>query len=1081
MIRKIIAYEIKQRFWHWTTLLFFLMMVFQALWYTKGTFDQYVNEGLLMNSPAVFYKNLAGGGILMIIVVAIITGTALYKDVQYKTGQWLYTFPINEKRFYLGRFFSAFFFNVLIASGYVVGMLLTPYAGLGEAHRFGPAPIGQLLHGFFFLTVPNLFTLTSIFFFALVFTRKMAAGYLGILLMVIAFLVMQISAESGGITTILTLLDPFGYVATDQVINNAVVEERNTAYLPLVGNLFTNRILWLSIGTALFVASYFKFSFKYFGASASGSKRVLREQKNPQNPKVIARPITPRLTFTTSDFLTKLGSLAQLEFKNIVRPMSFRIILGIILLMEVLQNLFVNATYYIGPTVALTSTMTLFRVSFGVFIMILIMIWAGELFFKDRTVKIHSITDTLPVPVWVTQFARFLAMVGMAFLMALSFTLIGIGIQLFLGGASHIDLGLYIYDNMGYNWGWLSYVLWIALVFFIAGLTANRFLTHVLCVGLFFLMIMAFELGLAERTLYAYAGTPGLEDYSEVSQYGIWYTSALWYFLMWLALATAFVLLGIYFWKRGTAARWKEKLSLKGTQLAWGGKLATLLALVGFVALQSFIVQQVGLSNSFQLSAEEEQEKADYEKKYGYLEEKAQPKYTHLNLKFDYYPEERKADYEAEILLTNPHQEPIDSLFLNFESSITIGALWTKEVSLEAVQRDSVHLLNVYQLPKTLLPNDSIWITLKAQKAYHGFTQSGSEPQPDLMYNGSFGSIQDFLPIIGYHSESELDENRSRQDQGLETLDSRMAPTTDAKGLQRNIYASDAHRVTAEITLSTSEDQIPLAPGALKEQWSENGRNYRTYQVSKGTPFNWHLASGRFTENDSKVDGVAVRIMPYTEHPFNTELYEEAIHEAIRFTKRHLGGYPYPEVRLFEIPYYQEDFNTYANSIAISEKEGWYADTSHIKERAYIFQSTASQIFTQWIQENMDIADVQGGYMLATALPEALGLLLTREKLGEEALETILKKKHDFYAKEKNNEPNTEPPLRYADGIDYLEAHKGAEVLYEAITHVGTARFMSVLQHYVARHAGERLTFEGLYAAMRPSLSPEIREKIEKV
>ena len=72
MIGKIISYEMGKRFKHWTTLLFFFIIVFQGIWYTKGAFDQFVNEGLLMNSPAVFYKCLAAGGMLMLIIIAII-------------------------------------------------------------------------------------------------------------------------------------------------------------------------------------------------------------------------------------------------------------------------------------------------------------------------------------------------------------------------------------------------------------------------------------------------------------------------------------------------------------------------------------------------------------------------------------------------------------------------------------------------------------------------------------------------------------------------------------------------------------------------------------------------------------------------------------------------------------------------------------------------------------------------------------------------------------------------------------------------------------------------------------------------
>ena len=168
MITKIIAHEVKQRFFHWTTILFFGLLIYQGFWFTKGNFDYYVNEGLLMNATSVFYKNLAGLGLFMFVIVAIVTGTSLYKDIQYKTAEWVYTLPVNEKKFYLGRFFSAYCYNVIIALGYVIGMLLVPYSGIGPDHRFGPAPLGQLLHGFVYFTIPNLFLLTSVFFFAMV-------------------------------------------------------------------------------------------------------------------------------------------------------------------------------------------------------------------------------------------------------------------------------------------------------------------------------------------------------------------------------------------------------------------------------------------------------------------------------------------------------------------------------------------------------------------------------------------------------------------------------------------------------------------------------------------------------------------------------------------------------------------------------------------------------------------------------------------------------------------------------------------------------------------------------------------------
>ena len=101
---------------------------------------------------------------LLIIVIAIITGTVLYKDIQFKSAGIFYTLPINEKKFFLGRFLSAFLVNVIIGAGIFVGMSLVPYSGIGAPDKFGPTPWGQMVHGFFLLTAGNLLMLTMVCF-----------------------------------------------------------------------------------------------------------------------------------------------------------------------------------------------------------------------------------------------------------------------------------------------------------------------------------------------------------------------------------------------------------------------------------------------------------------------------------------------------------------------------------------------------------------------------------------------------------------------------------------------------------------------------------------------------------------------------------------------------------------------------------------------------------------------------------------------------------------------------------------------------------------------------------------------------
>ena len=212
--------------------------------------------------------------------------------------------------------------------------------------------------------------------------------------------------------------------------------------------------------------------------------------------------------------------------------------------MVFMQNVLFNSNYYISAEVPLTSNMTFFRLPWGVFIVMLLMIWSGELFFKERTVKVWQITDALPVPVWVTQLSKFMASCGLAFVLCMSFVAIGLVSQTLLGGASLIDLKQYAIDVFGYRWGFVNFVFEIALVFFIAGLTGNRFLTHILSVGIFLFLVISFDMGLMEQIRYGFAMTPGVEDFSEMSDYGILKPSANWFALLWGVLSVAFVMLG---------------------------------------------------------------------------------------------------------------------------------------------------------------------------------------------------------------------------------------------------------------------------------------------------------------------------------------------------------------------------------------------------------------------------------------------------------------------------------------------------------------------------------------------------------
>ncbi len=1075
-ILSIIKSELKQRLFSWVSLIFFLMLIFQAIWYTQGSFEYFANENVLMNAPSIIYRNYAGMGMLMIIIIAIATGGVLYKDIQYKSAQWTYAMPINDKQFFLGRFLAAYLYLIIISIGLVVGHLLLPYSGIGEANRFGPTPWGQLFHGWFMFTIPNLFVYVALVFFSIVFSRRIATSYLAVFAVVIMFLIAQTSYETGGGDNMLAYLlaDPGGYVAAQYFADLQTPIEKNTGYFSLTGYILQNRLIWVGIALLLTVAAYFKFSFKYFiQAGVDKSKKIKEENGNLFTNTVINVPQIVK-HFRMADFLKKLWTLSRLEFLNIVRPTSFKIILGIILLMVFMQNVTWNAAYYIGKEVPISSNMTFFRLQWGVFVNMLIMIWAGELFFKDKTVNIWQITDSLPVPVWVTQLSRFVAVIGLSFVLSLSFIGISIFTQILLGGASYIDLGRFAEDLLLHRWAFLTFVLYAALVFFVAGLTSHRIITHIVSVGFFLFLIISFDMGIVEDLRIGYGFTPGVEDFSETSGYGIFHSSGHWFFWLWLSLAATLIMAGIWLWKRGSDKKWSHRLSLKNVQLGHVSKVAMVLCFGAFFLLMSFITKNVYDNGNFVPEDEEERLDAEYEIKYKYLESYPQPKYSNIDLQIDLFPSERKATYVAEILLINTTKA--DTLFLNWKDFVKVTSLKLNRQELTLVKEDEEQNLTAYLIPQALQEDSLFRLFVEGKKQYVGFVQS--DFQGDLTYTGSFASVQEFLPVIGYDSEKELSENRKREERSLERLSSRMASIDDPLAQDQDFYAPDAGMVTGQITISTEAGQVPFAAGVLIKKEEKEGRAIARYQIDRPTAFNWHIGSSKYALVEGKASELDYTILHKVEHTFNIDLYQDAMKKAVDYMRKEFGvDAVEDDLQLVEIHRWQDSFYSFANTLVISEKEGWVADTEGLQEKAYLYLKVGSGLASHWIQNNINVANVQGAEMLAQALPEAIGLQFVRETFGNEAVQLLTKKKMEQYAKDRNNEPNEEPPLLYADGADYLEINKGATALSNLITEMGQERFTSILLEWAEANKGQKVTFQSLYETLTNNLSTGSRQK----
>lgn len=1076
MLKKIISFEIVTRIKTPVFYLCLILMMCQALIITKGVYDYYVNEVVLMNSSSILFKNFAGGGMLYIIVIAIITGSVLYRDIEYKTAETLYTFPINDKKFFIGKFLAAFIINILVTSGFVIGMFLLPYSGIAKPEAFGNPPLLQILQGYFLLLLPNIFILTASCFIPLVFTKKITSSYLGITAVTLLFILLEGVSATIKDSTLLQIVEPFTYVYVLEVLKEVPIALKNTTFLPLTATYFINKALWLSMAFIGLGLAYKRFSFAYFIEKTS---KKTKESINAQTSEVKEKNIPTTLpkvsvAYSTIANIKRLFRLAKLEFIDMVRPKGFRIVFGIVVLIFFLQNLLYNASYYIGPEQPFTTNMTLNRLVLGVFIIILLLVWTGELLFKEKISNLWQLTDTLPIPVWVRLFSKYIAMSGVALCLSIAIITAGIITQL-IQGYTNFEISLYIEDVLGYKWGWLGYMMLLSLPFFIASITSHRFLTHIISVGIFLFTIIAFDLGVIEDHRYGIlSGIPGLEDYSEISGYGIFSISSFWFACLWSTLTLFFLFASVYFWQRGVKNDWRKKLSFKGEQLNWASKIIALGAVVLFFVLQSFISKN--MEGNFKTLSQQDAEKAKYENKYKRIESYAQPIITHIKANIALYPIERKIKYTTTLKLKNFSNSTIDSLYINLSEFSTITEARISNQAITSAWQDVAQQIYAYKLPNSLEPLETLDFQLKVTKQHQGFSTVDS--QEGLVFNGTV-LTRDILPILGYNSDKELNENKKRIAHDLDKIPSKMADYTNTDALSENYFSTDAHHISTDLTISTSINQQIVASGTTVKRWQKENRNYVQMKLTNRPNFLTQITSAELVQKKADINGVSVKLWHKESHTFNTDTYLKAVKYGINFINTHLGAYPYKELNIAEINNYSEAFYSSPNLLLISEKEGWRADTSLEKEESYIYFSVLTQLIKQRLTAVNEIANIQGAEMLLRALPQAIALQAVQEKYSTELVATYLDTKKSSYEKARNNEANTEPALIHADDSDYLEANKGVVALFTLSKTVGFKKFNKEVTNYFNNNIDKPIVFNNLYKELMKSVTDAKKEGLK--
>lgn len=1019
-----------------------LAMFFAAS--TAGIFDFLTvttGSAKIVNSPIGINGLLNGLTIFIFFLFPSIIGASIYRDYKSEMHTILYSYPFTKANYLFAKFFSSVVIIIII----VLVMSLAMFIGFRlpgtNEDIIGSFHFAAYLQAYFVYIIPNILLFGAIVFAVVTFSRNIAAGFITVVILMLIQGIVETILADPDYRLISALIDPFGGAAANYYTKYWTVSEQNEQMLPIKGIIIYNRLIWLGISTLLFGFVYRYFSFSQNAISFSFRKQK-GERVTKQNFGSIIRVNLPKVNFNFS-FLHNLKTtwkLSNIDFKYIVKSWPFMsiVLVGLIFILisvMVLGEIFGTKTLPVTWQILLVPGN-----SFALFINITTFLYAGMLVHRGKTARVDHLIDVTPTPNWVLLVSKLVALLKMQIVLLLVILFGGLVIQIY-NSYYNFEIAHYLFELYVLNF--VHFAIWALLALFVQVLIGNAYL------GLFVMLVISIgipflsRIGI-EQSIFKYNQGPRF-SYSDMNGYGSSITNYLVYKLYWLLSGFTLLIIAALFWVRGIPHSFKERISIALSRFKGATFVGFIVLVLAFSGLGVRIYYENNVVNTFTSSNESEKQMVEWEKKYKKYEKAIQPRIVSAKVFVNIFPKELNFDANGIYWLVNKSEQSIDSILLNhndFPSSFVFNKPNT------TVLEDTVFNFDIYQLKTALQPGDSLSLTFTVHNKPNRFLRKNSP----VRGNGTFINNTQIFPSLGY-SGGELTDDEVRKKYDLPKNELK-PPPTDTTALFNTYIAKDADWIDFEATVSTSEDQIAIAPGYLQKEWIEDGRKFFHYKMDSKILNFYAFNSGRYEVKKDKWKDVKLEIYYQKGHEYNLERFFAGIKASLDYNTKNFSPYQHRQVRIIEFPRTGGGFaQSFPNTIPFSEGLGFIADVDDSEEGGvdYPFAITVHEVAHQWWAHQAIGADVLGATMMSESLSEYVSLKVLEHQHGATKMRKFLKDALDKYLLARTSEKKRENALMYNDGQAYIRYQKGSLVFYALSDYIGEDSLNMALKRYIEK------------------------------
>ncbi|HYF03579.1 MAG TPA: M1 family aminopeptidase [Patescibacteria group bacterium] len=1047
MFGEFFRFELKYHFSRISTYIYFVIFFalgFLAINATAGAFENVSVGGssskVFANAPSPTFAIISIFSYFGVMIIAAIVGTAVYRDYEHNTHALFYTAPISKFGYLGGRFAGSMLVVMLIFTGIALGLFIGSFMPWLDRTRFGPYNLLAYLQPYFVAVIPNTIFIGAMFFALATISRNILATYVAAIVLLLGYLAAGNLLSNIENETLAALIDPFGNAATDLETRYWTVAEQNTLLVPFRGNILLNRAIWTGIGLFILGFVFKKFSFGQF-VSEKKSKKI-REAEVVEAPAhaLILPKVSQHFSFKNSLF--QMFRTASEEFRGIVMDMYFIIIgfAGVIFIFISATQL--NSLYGTSVYPVTYSVLSLGVGSFILFQIIIITFYAGQLVWKERELRIDQIYDALPTAGWMPFLSKFIALIGVQAALLFVVMVSGILVQAFQG-YFNFEIDLYIKELFGLHL--LNLSLICALTMFIHVMVNNKYTGHFVMVLYYLLMIFLPQLGV-EHNMLRFGADTGY-TYSDMNGYGHFMGPHLWFNFYWAAFAVLLAIVSNLFWVRSTETSWKARTIGFKRRLSRGVLSTSFATFAVFAGTGSYIFYNTNILNDYKSSKALEKEQVEFERKYKKFENMVQPRLKSVKVNADIFPEQLALKIRGKYMVKNQSGAPIDSLLVNLPSDAKIHSIaFSKPTSV--VLNDKGLGFYIYKLSTPLQPNDSLEMNFDLGYKPDGFSHDGINTS--VVHNGTFFN-SDRMPSLGYVEGAEISDDDLRKKHGLKPKE-RMAPVDDQHARQNTYISNFADWIDFEATVSTSPDQIALAPGYLQREWTEGGRRYFHYTMDSPILNFYSFLSAKYQVRRDKWNDVAIEVYYHKGHEYNIDRMIHAVKKSLDYYTANFSPYQHRQVRILEFPRYATFAQSFPNTIPYSESLGFIAkvDPNDEEDIDYPFYVTAHEIAHQWWAHQVIGGNVQGATLLSESMSQYSALMVMEKEYGREKIEKFLKYELQSYLSGRTFERKKEVPLALVENQQYIHYNKGSLILYALRDYIGEEQLNGALRNYIS-------------------------------